>query len=140
MTGVQTCALPISVRAAGGTVHAMHDPTEGGLATALYELAEASGLGVAVQEEAVRVLPETEAVCAAGSLSPWGLLASGALLVAVAEGDCETALGALKTAGIAAAKIGSMVKPEAGVIMYAQARSTMVRRFARDEVARFLAG
>jgi len=129
-----------AVRAAGGTVHAMHDPTEGGLATALYELAEASGLGVVVQEEAVRVLPETEAVCAAGSLSPWGLLASGALLVAVAEGDCETALGALKTAGIPAARIGSMVKPEAGVIMVAQARSTMVPRFARDEVARFLAG
>jgi hydrogenase maturation factor len=129
-----------ALRAAGGAVHAMHDPTEGGLATALYELAEASGLGVVVQEEAVRVLPETEAVCAAASLSPWGLLASGALLVAVAEGDCETALGALKTAGVDAARIGSMVKPEAGVIMVAQARSTMVPRFARDEVARFLAG
>src|SRR3970282_1414242 len=92
----------------------MHDPTEGGLATARYELAEASGVGVVVQEEAVRVLPETEAVCAAGSLSPWGLLASGALLVAVAEGDCETALGALKTAGIPAARVGRMVKPWAG--------------------------
>ena len=129
-----------AVRTAGGTVHAMHDPTEGGLATALYELAEASGLGVVVQEEAVRVLPETEAVCAAGSLSPWGLLASGALLAVVAEGDCERALAALGSAGIPAARIGSMVKPEAGVIMVAQARSTMVPRFARDEVARFLAG
>src|SRR3990170_4978366 len=129
-----------AVRAAGGAVHAMHDPTEGGLATAPYELAEASGLGVVVQADAVRVLPETEAVCAVASLSPWGLLASGALLVAVAEGDCERALEALGSASIPAARIGSMVKPEAGVIMVAQARSTMVPRFARDEVARFLAG
>jgi hydrogenase maturation factor len=129
-----------ALRAAGGAVHAMHDPTEGGLATALYELAEASGLGVAMQQEAIRVLAETEAVCAAGSLSPWGLLASGALLAAVAAGDCETALAALKTAGIEAARIGSMVKPEVGVIMMAQARSMAVPRFARDEVARFLAG
>jgi len=129
-----------AVRAAGGSVHAMHDPTEGGLATALYELAEASGLGVAVQADEVRVLPETKAVCAAASLSPWGLLASGALLVAVAEQDCETALEALGSAGIAAARIGSMVKPETGVIMDAQARSTIVPRFARDEVARFLSG
>jgi len=129
-----------AVRAAGGSVHAMHDPTEGGLATALYELAGASGLGLVVQADAVRVLAETEAVCAAASLSPWGLLASGALLVAVAEGDCERALAALGSAGIPAARIGSMVKPEVGVIMDAQARSTMVPRFARDEVARFLAG
>src|SRR3972149_254259 len=66
---------------------------------------------------------------------PWGLLAWGALLAGVAEGDCETALGALNMAGVDAARIGSMVKPEAGVIMVAQARSTMVPRFARDEVA-----
>jgi hydrogenase maturation factor len=129
-----------AVRAAGASVHAMHDPTEGGLATALHELAEASGLGVEVQEAAVRVLPETEAVCAAASLAPWGLLASGALLVAVADGDCQAALGALDAAGIAAARIGSMVKPEAGVIMDGQAQGISVPHFARDEVARFLAG
>ena len=129
-----------AVRATGAAVHAMHDPTEGGLATALYELAEASGLGVAVREEAVMVLPETAAVCAAASLSPWGLLASGALLAALVEEDCETALSALLAAGIPAARIGGMVKPEVGVIMESQARSTMVPRFARDEVARFLAG
>ena len=129
-----------AVRATGGSVHAMHDPTEGGLATALYEMASASGLGLAVREEAVRVLPETEAVCAAAGLAPWGLLASGALLIAVAEADCQTALAALAAAGIAAERIGGMVKPEAGVIMETQTQSAMVPHFARDEVARFLAG
>jgi hydrogenase maturation factor len=124
---------------AGGGVHAMHDPTEGGLATALYELAEASGLGVMVQEEAVAVLPETQAICSAASLEPLGLLASGALLIAVAEEDCPTVLAALREAGIEACRIGGMVKREAGVIIRGRAETVAVPRFARDEVARFLA-
>ncbi len=129
-----------ALRAAGSAVHAMHDPTEGGLATALYELAEASGLGVAVEEEAIMVLPETEAVCAAASLEPLGLLASGALLIAVAEEDCPPALSALAEAGVEARRIGAMVKREAGVIMDGRTGTMSVPRFPRDEVARFLAG
>jgi hydrogenase maturation factor len=129
-----------AVRAAGGAVHAMHDPTEGGLATALYELAEASGLGMEVREEAIAVLSETETICTAASLSPLGLLASGALLIALSEADCETALTALGGAGIDAQRIGSMAKREAGVIMGRHAETRAVPRFARDEVARFLAG
>jgi hydrogenase maturation factor len=123
-----------------GGVHAMHDPTEGGLATALFEMASASGLGVVVREDAVVVLPETRQLCEAASLAPLGLLASGALLIAMAEEDCERALAALTEAGVAAARIGGMVNPETGVIMDGHARPTPVPRFARDELARFLAG
>jgi hydrogenase maturation factor len=123
-----------------GGVHAMHDPTEGGLATALYEMAAASGLGLEVREEDVSVLAETRRLCEAASLAPLGLLASGSLLIAVAEEDWPRTLDALSEAGVAAARIGSMVKQEAGVIIYAHARAAPVPRFARDEVARFLAG
>ncbi len=136
----EALAACAAVRATGGAVHAMHDPTEGGLATALYELAEASGLGVTVREEAITVLPETQAICAAASLQPLGLLASGALLIAVAEEDCQTALAALADAGIAASRIGAMAKREAGVIMDGRAGAVKAPKFARDEVARFLAG
>ena len=52
---------------AAGTVTAMHDPTEGGLATALAELAEASGAGLQIEEERVPVLPEAARVAAAQS-------------------------------------------------------------------------
>ncbi len=129
-----------AVRAGGGAVHAMHDPTEGGLATALYELAEASGLGVKVEGGAITVLPETQAICSAASLSPLGLLASGALLMVVAEEDCGTALAALADAGIQTGRIGSMVKQGEGVIIGSPAGTETVPRFSRDEVARFLAG
>ena len=121
-------------------VHAMHDPTEGGLATALYELATASGAGVLVQEAAIPVLPCTEAICRAATLEPLGLLASGALLIALPSADCDTLLARLAEADIAAACIGAVTPQSAGVIMERRIGSREpLPQFARDEVARFLA-
>lgn len=121
-------------------VHAMHDPTEGGLATALHELATASGVGAAVQEVAIPVLACTEAICRAAGLQPLGLLASGALLIAVPPAHCDALLARLAEAGIAAACIGTVTQPSAGVIMERRSGGKEpLPQFARDEVARFLA-
>jgi len=121
-------------------VHAMHDPTEGGLATALYEMAEASGVGMTVAEAAVPVLPATQAVCQAAGLAPLGLLASGALLIAVAAEESEPLLAALEEAGIAASRIGGVTQKEEGIIIEQHSGDrTALPKFARDEVARFLA-
>jgi hydrogenase maturation factor len=120
-------------------VHAMHDPTEGGLATALYEMAEASGVGIEVERDAIRVLPATAEVCAAAGLNPLGLLASGALLIAVADEDCAAVVSALESAGVPAARIGSLVSRDVGVIMSDKLGRKPVPLFQTDEVARFLA-
>lgn len=119
-------------------VHAMHDPTEGGLATALYELAEAAGVGIAVREEEIEVLPQTRIFCTGAGLDPMGLLASGALLLTVAEADCDQALAAIRAVGVPARRIGSVLPPEAGVIIEGKSGQKPVPRFSRDEVARFL--
>jgi hydrogenase maturation factor len=119
-------------------VRAMHDPTEGGLATALYELAAAMGLGVRVDEAAIHVLPETHGVCEALELDPLGLLASGALLVVVPEDDVSDAVRAIEDVGIGVSRIGSVLPAEDGVIIWANDDSRPVPRFERDEVARFL--
>jgi len=119
-------------------VHAMHDPTEGGLATALHEMAEANQCGIVVEREAVEVLPLTRTVCRAAGLEPLGLLASGALLIAVAEEDSDRALASIRDAGIAARRIGSLVTADAGVIMVGKRGRTTVPRLPRDEVARFM--
>src|SRR5919199_1900787 len=80
--------------------HAMHDPTEGGLVTALAELAAASGVGVHLEAPArLPFLPETRAFCRAFGLDPLGLLASGALLSAVDAHDVPPALDALRSCG-----------------------------------------
>ena len=59
----------------------MHDVTEGGLATALRELAAATGRGVLVHRERVPVSAETRRLCDLLGADPLGLIASGSLLV-----------------------------------------------------------
>jgi hydrogenase maturation factor len=122
------------------TVHALHDPTEGGLATALLELALATGCGVRAESEAIRVLPETRAVCEALTLEPLGLLASGSLLIAVADGDCQRVIAAIEAKGISARRIGSLVDAAEGAIMMVNGNAEPLPAFERDEVARFFSG
>jgi hydrogenase maturation factor len=117
-------------------VHAMHDPTEGGLATALYEMAAAARCGIQLDPRRIRVLPMTQRLCEAAGLDPMGLLASGSLLLAVAPEDADTAVAAIRSAGIEAAMVGGILPPGRGVIMNDDI-GRPVPRFARDEVARF---
>lgn len=123
------------------SVHAMHDPTEGGLATGLAELAAASGVGLRVERCRVPVLPETQEVCQALGLDPWGLIASGSVLAAVAPQEADHALAALRALGIAAEVIGAVTAPEAGLVLVEpDGGERPLPSFERDEVARFLEG
>ncbi len=127
----------IALRAGG--VHAMHDPTEGGVSAALYELAEAAGVGVRVEETAIPILPEGAALCTALRLNPLGAIASGALLISADPRRAGRILRALHREGIAAGRIGTVVPARQGVKMVAKdARLRPVPRFAVDEVARAL--
>jgi hydrogenase expression/formation protein HypE len=64
-----------------GGVHAMHDPTEGGVAGGIHEMADASGLGVKVFEDQIAVQPETAKICSYFGIDPLQLISSGALLI-----------------------------------------------------------
>ena len=75
--GISVAKEAIALLDAGG-VTALHDPTEGGLATGVRELALAAGCGATIDRDAVPVLPETAAVAEALGLDPLGMLASGA--------------------------------------------------------------
>lgn len=121
-----------------GGVHAMHDPTEGGLATGLLEMAMAAGVGLRVDGEAIVVLEETRRLCDAYGLDPLGAIASGALLLAVAPQRVEAVLEALRQGGIAAAVIGRVCEPEAGCRIRWADGERPLPRFPRDEIARLL--
>jgi hydrogenase expression/formation protein HypE len=121
-------------------VHAMHDPTEGGLATGLRELAEAAGLGMRVEMEKIAVFPETEILCRKLKLDPLGLLASGALLIVTAEGDSEKVARALRREGISTSVIGRIWEREKGIKLVKEGRAGELPFFERDEVARFFGG
>lgn len=91
-----------------GKITAMHDPTEGGLAAALWEMAQASGHTFMIEMDKV-VIPSLSArICQVFGLDPLATIASGALLMtAPAVGNnISDILTALHSAGIACAEIG----------------------------------
>jgi hydrogenase expression/formation protein HypE len=90
-----------------GKVTAMHDPTEGGLAAALWELAWASGLALEVDCSAVPIPPLSARICEALELDPLASIASGALLLTAPPADAAAIAQALRAAGIPCAEIGA---------------------------------
>ena len=117
-------------------VHAMHDPTEGGVATALWEMADAAAVGLAVEAERIPVLAEGAALCREFGLDPLGTIASGALLLALAPTDAGILLHALAREGIDAAFIGRVVPREAGVVLTRGGQPGPLPRFDQDEITR----
>lgn len=88
---------------------AMHDPTEGGIAAGLQELARASNVRLEVDRDAIPVRAETRALCDAAGVDPLRIFGSGAVVASVPERDVEAALNGLAEAGIEAASIGTVL-------------------------------
>jgi hydrogenase expression/formation protein HypE len=122
----------IAVRA--GRVHAMHDPTEGGLAGALWELSVASQRRLVIRREAVYVPPLAQRICAAFAMDPLATIASGALLLATPAADSSAIQAALTAEGIACSQIGEVEEGPAGV--WQADGQEILPRPARDEIAR----
>jgi hydrogenase maturation factor len=89
-----------------GHVTAMHDATEGGVVTALWELAEASGKTLRIDARSIQVSSLARRICAVFGMDPLCAIASGSLLLTVPESDAHTITEALLGAGIACADIG----------------------------------
>ncbi len=121
-----------------GGVHAMHDPTEGGLATGLHELAIASGCGVLVDKASIPVLPEARRLCAHFGLDIMGATASGALIISVGPEDSGRVIKGLDRAGIKAALIGKVTSKRKGVRITEDGKARPLKLFERDEVTRIL--
>jgi hydrogenase maturation factor len=121
-------------------VHSLHDPTEGGLATGLEEVARASGVGLMIEADHVPVLEECRAITEALGLDPMGLIASGCLVITVPPRHTGQLVSALEAAGIAARRIGKVVEPEQGLVLIERGVERPLPRFERDELARFFEG
>jgi hydrogenase maturation factor len=117
-------------------VHAMHDPTEGGVATGLRELAGASSVGLRLQAERLPLLPEGRALCSAFGLDPLGVIASGALLATVPAAQAARAVQACGAAGIVCYDIGRVVTPDEGLFLCSQEATRQLPSFARDEIVK----
>ena len=121
-----------------GKVSAMHDPTEGGLWSALWEMAEATGKSLVVNRNSFFSSQITMKICRVMSIDPYAAISSGALLLTAAPGDSGRIADALIKSGIRCADIGFV---EAGPpVVWEETEKARDRAQAprprRDEIAR----
>jgi hydrogenase maturation factor len=121
-----------------GEIHAMHDPTEGGLASGLYELAKAGGVGLRIWKDKVPVLEETRSFSEILGFDPFALIASGALLVVASANSTPKLLRAYTRHGVRAAIIGEVREAAEGIQVVEKDRVSPLRVPGRDEIARLL--
>ncbi|MEM2339185.1 MAG: AIR synthase-related protein, partial [Nitrososphaerales archaeon] len=97
---------------ATGCVHAMHDPTEGGILNGVYEMALASNLGFRIYEDKIPIDDITMKICHFLNIDPLRLISSGTLLMAVNPKDANKVSKALKSIGVKVSKIGEFTDRE----------------------------
>ncbi|MFN3531908.1 MAG: AIR synthase family protein [Candidatus Brocadia sp.] len=119
-------------------IHAMHDPTEGGLATGIMELTKASGTGALIDAEKIPCYEETEQICKLFNIHPLGLIASGALLIALAPKDTKAVIATLAENGIECICIGKLTKKNEGLRLLKKDKLIKMPSFRVDEITKVL--
>ena len=97
-----------------GGVSAMHDPTEGGVAGGLHELADAANVGFQVYEKEILIPEETRKICAHFDIDPLQLISSGSLLIVAEEEKTDEIISSLSRNGVQASIIGEVIEPALG--------------------------
>ncbi len=107
-------ALVAALLGSGAEVHAMHDPTRGGLATTCHEVASRSGTRVVLEQSEVPVRPEVRGVCELLGLDPLSVACEGRVVAFVAAAEAERALRALRDhpLGRDAVRVGHVAERE----------------------------
>ncbi len=118
------------------SVRALHDVTEGGVATALFELSAAGGCGIEIELDEIPVDPVTDSICRACGLDPLGLIGSGSLLAVVDDGSADDFLKALTNASIPAVCIGRVTARGSGIKATSGGNPAGFPRFETDEIVR----
>lgn len=96
-------------------VCAMHDVTEGGIFGALWEMAEASGVGLEIDVKKIPIRQETVEICEFFGINPYQLISSGCMLMAAENG--MTLQRELEKAGICASVIGKATEGNDRVLL-----------------------
>ena len=93
-----------------GEIHAMHDPTEGGIRTAIWEMAWSTQKSILVNTYQIPIHPLAQKICGILNIDPLGSISSGSLLLAVRKEDGDRVCTALNNAGITCNIIGQFIE------------------------------
>jgi hydrogenase maturation factor/phosphoglycolate phosphatase-like HAD superfamily hydrolase len=115
---------------------AMHDVTEGGLATALEELGIAGGHRLKINMDTIPVYPQTRKICQLLDIDPLGLIGSGSLLICCREAGCQDLMAAIGKAGVEITCIGEVLQPGRGIIAEKDRQPAPWPQFETDEITR----
>lgn len=126
-----------SIARRSGQVTAMHDPTEGGLAAALWELSIASQTSFVIDAGKIYIPDISQKICTFFGLEPMATIASGALLLTCEAVDAESICTALNAEGIPCSQIGLVEVGPQGVWEVKAGEKVELPRPDRDEIARF---
>ena len=97
---------------AGKYANAMHDATEGGLLNGVYEIAEASKIGVRIYEDKIFIPDEIKKVCDYFKIDPLISISEGTLVITAKEDNTNKMIQELKNNGIKAYVIGEITEKE----------------------------
>ena len=116
-------------------IRTLRDPTRGGLAASLNEIAQSAGVGMRLDEDAIPIRAEVEAACELLGLDPLYVANEGKLVAICPAGDAESLLAAMRAhpLGRDAAIIGEVVADEMGFV-------TMETGFGGTRIVDWLAG
>ncbi len=117
-------------------VHAMHDPTEGGVLNGLWELAEASKLGIEARADRIKVASETREICSILGLDPLKLMSSGSLLIAVDPSAAGIVQRRLRQMGVRVSDVGVLSPQSSGRYVLRGGRMARLEAVPRDELYR----
>jgi hydrogenase expression/formation protein HypE len=127
--------LTAAMLASGAALRVMRDPTRGGLAATLNEIAHQSGVGIHLDEAAIPVKPEVEAACELLGLDPLNIANEGKLIAVCAAADADKLLAAMRAhpRGRQAARIGKVAADPHGFVQ-------MKTRFGGRRMVDWLSG
>ncbi|MGA9193115.1 MAG: hydrogenase expression/formation protein HypE [Anaerolineales bacterium] len=108
-----------AMHAVGADLHVLRDPTRGGLATTLNEIAHQSQVGIEIDETSLPVNPAVEAACEMLGFDPLYVANEGKLVAIAPEAQAEALLKAMRATklGHAACRIGRVTPKPAGRVL-----------------------
>ncbi len=144
-TEIKTCqgflariSILAEARVAAGIkgVSAMHDVTEGGLASAVTEISIAGGHQLEIDMDRIPVYSETEKICGLLDIDPMGLIGSGSLLICCRKDVCDQLEARIREAGITVTCIGKTLEAGQGVKAMQHNHKVPWPEFEADEITR----